>query len=198
MMPGCSQPKDMNRIEPIALTEGKISATLTLPASYGAERLTSGRAQFSCQYPSMQPTVNKMDVSDMTVTVRLGRFRKNIAELMLEEAQGDHFDSTRPGAAYRAGAKGEYQVFLRGESANDPKGFNTYYLFKAWDGQWVRVGWLEGGEIYQMERQLNPDASIQYWFKKSKGSNFTHIDEVVTNFVKTHFKSQSVNHQEGQ
>jgi hypothetical protein len=194
MMFGCSEPKDMNRIENILLRDGDTTATLALPAAYGAKAFSSSGAKFLCQYPSMQPVVNEMDVSSMTVAVLLGHFRKNLYELMMDEAQSDHFDPKRLGAAYRAGTKGEYKVFLRGNPVSDPN-FDTYYLFKARDGQWVQADRSDWGAIYTIERQMNPDVSIKYWFMKSQGTDFVHIDEVVTEFIKTHLKTQYVNRQ---
>lgn len=184
--PGCSEPKDMNRIESIVLRDGDTTATLELPAAYMAKKVTSGFAQFDCQYPSMQPTVNKVDASDMTVNILLGHSRKSYAELTIEQAHSDHFDPNRPGAVYRNGTKGEYQVFLSGDSVSDPKGFSTYYLFKAKDNQWVQVDWDGWGAIYTVERQISPDVSVKYWFVKSKGTDFVHVDEVVTEFIKSH------------
>lgn len=196
-MCGCSEPKNMNRIESIVLSDGEATATLELPATYTVKKFSSSGAQFDCQYPSMRPTVDKAAVSDMTVNILLGHLRKNLADLINEEAKSDHFDPNRPGAAYRNGKNGEYQVFLRGDPVSDPKGFNTYYLFKAKDGQWVQVEWSAWSEIYTAERQIDSDISIKYWFLKSKGADFIHIDGVVLGFVKEHLKIQSIHDKGG-
>lgn len=187
---GCSEPKGMNRIESIVLRDGDTAATLELPAAYMAKKVTSGFAQFDCQYPNMQPTVNKVEVSDMTVNILLGHSLKSHAEMTIEQAHSDRFDPNRPGAVYRNGTKGEYQVFLSGNPVSDPKGFSTYYLFKAKDNQWVQVEWSDWSEIYMVDRQMNPDVSVRYWFRKSKGTDFIHVDEIVTKFIKAHLKLQ--------
>lgn len=193
-MSGCSESKDMNRIVPIVLHEGDMTATLALPAAYRAKAFSSSGMQFVCRYPGMLPVVNWIEPSDMTVNILLGRTGKSHADQTFEMAQSDHFDPKRPGAPYRAGFKGEYQVFFKGDPANVQKGFSTYYLFKANDGQWVQVDWDEWSAIYTIERTMNSGISIKYWFMKSKGSDFIRIDEVVMEFIKAHFKTRIIHY----
>lgn len=190
MMSGCSEPKDMNRIEQIVLRDGNTTATLALPAAYRAKAFTSDGAQFNCLYPSMQPVpaANEMVGPELTVNVLLGKSKKSFAQITIEEAQSDHFDPERPGAIYRAGTQGEYKVFHRGKSTGDPKGFDSYYVFQAKDGELVQV------DDYSFRRQIGPNITVIYVFAKSKGNDLVHIDEVVTSFLKAHLK-QSTNHQ---
>lgn len=193
---GCTESKNMNHNKQIVLRDSNTTATLTIPAEYEAEAFSNNTAlEFHCQYPSMQPIVNKSDQAEMTVFINLGRFRKNLAELKIEEAQSDNFDPKRPGAVYRAGTQGVYQVFLRGNRITDPNNSETYYLFKANDGQWVQVSWSDWGAIYEAERQISPDISIKYNFLKQKGTNFIHIDEVVMEFIKANLTSYSISSQ---
>ncbi|MHB1176133.1 MAG: hypothetical protein ACYCZJ_13520 [Sulfuriferula sp.] len=195
IMFGCSEPKDMNRIEKIVLHDSNTTATLSIPAAYGAKAFSKNTGlEFHCLYPGMQPVGNKSYEDEMTVFILLGRFRKNLEELKIEEAQSDHFDPKRPGAVYRAGTHDVYEIFLRGDRINDPQGMQTYYLFKAHDDQWVQVEWGEHDAIYSAERQISPDISIQYNFPKQKGTDFIHIDEVVMGFIKNHFTSHFVSH----
>lgn len=191
MVLGCSEPKDINRIEQFVLRDANTTATLALPAAYRAKAFSTDGAQFRCQYPSMQPepAASEMEAPELTVNVLLGKSKKSFAQITIEEAQSDHFDPERPGAIYRAGTKGEYQVFHRGQSVNDPKGFTTYYLFQAKDGQWVQV------DDYSFRRQIGSNITVIYFFAKSKVTDFIHMDEVVTTFLKAHLKSQSMNHQ---
>jgi hypothetical protein len=189
MILGCSESKDMNRIEQIVLRDANTTATLALPAAYRAKAFSTDGAQFRCQYPSMQPAASEMEAPELTVNVLLGKSKKSFAQITMEEAQSDHFDPERPGAIYRAGTKGEYKVFHRGKSTGDPKGFDSYYVFQAKDGQWVQV------DDYSFRRQIGSNITVIYFFAKSKGTDFVHIDEVVTSFLKAHLKSQSMNHQ---
>lgn len=195
MMTGCSEPKDMNRIEQFVLRNENTIATLDLPAAYKAKTLSTDGVQFRCKYPSMEPSDSEMEVAEMTVTVTLVRPRKNLYELAIEEAKNDHYDPERPGAMYRAGTKGKYKIFHRGQPSIDPKNFDTYYLFQANDGQWVKIDASDSGTIYRAERPLIPEFFITYWFVKSKSTEFVHIDEVVTSFLSNRLKSQSINRQ---
>lgn len=194
MILGCSEPEDPNRLEHIVLRDGDASATLVLPAAYRVQppSPTSG-IRIDFEYPSMLPAEKPAELSKMSVFVALSELKQSrrygsLAEMMFEEATSDHFDPTKPGLAYRAGRKGAYQIFHRGDPAGSGV-FSTYYIFKAADGQWVRV--RDGGQdsaIYLANRQITKNLSIQYEFVKSIGTDFIQIDEVVTGFVKAHLK----------
>ena len=76
---GCSEPKDMNRIEKIVLHDSNTTATLSIPAAYGAKAFSKNTGlEFHCLYPGMQPVGNKSYEDEMTVFILLGRFRKNL------------------------------------------------------------------------------------------------------------------------
>jgi hypothetical protein len=183
----------MNHSDTILLHDNNTTATLTLPAAYESKAFASDGAQFDCQYPSMLPVTNKMEVSDITINILLGRSGKSPAEQTFAQAQSDNFDPRRPGAAYRAGTLNEYQIFISkgvGNLSNEPNAITTYYIFKAKDGQWVQVSWDGWSAIYTFERQISKSIAIKYLLVKSKGMDFIHIDDVVTTFIKKHLKTE--------
>lgn len=189
MQSGTTQPPDPNAIDRFTLTTEENIYTFNLPATYQAKQTSSFLVDIYCKYPAMEPTQQRMSGED-GLYIQLTPSRLNQAQSFVDRVAANAskkiLDDEHPHLDRYVGKQGRYDLYQSQNKVMNRT--ETTYVFTAKDGQQVLVEPLTFK--HRISRNITPDIAIRYQFSSGIGNDFIKIDEVVTDFIKTHLQSK--------
>jgi hypothetical protein len=152
---------------------------------YDSDRRGDWMATLDIYYPEMHPAVPLNSRKSTLVQVIVDR--KDPVASFKSHINSSSYDENKPGANFKAGEDGIYEIFSRVKPPFVPKSSGTYYVFKGSDGQNVLVLGSTDGK-YSFRRKINDELTVQYLVPKNQVNDFYETDTAVSEFLSQHIE----------
>lgn len=184
-----TEPRDPSMIEQFTLSTKENLYTFGLPATYHAAQALDSLIEVNCKYPAMEATQrDRLGEGVLSIQISTGPGSTDKPQFFLNKVAANTTRTTvdKKLLDKLVGKQGNYDVFQRQSKRTNET--ETTLVFTAKDGQLVLVEQSVFG--HRIRRNIRSDIAISYGFFPEIGDDFIKIDEVVSNFIKTHLKSQ--------